>query len=199
MTPAEGEQDGLQRLATLAAAGDRESTEQLLAAVHRMVHRYCRGRLARFRGSEHSADDVAQEVCIAVLSALPHYRDEGRPFEAFVYRIASFKVADLQRSLYRHAQPQADLPDMVDLSDGPEQLAVRSSDTQEVRALLEQLPETLRELMMLRVGVGLSAEATGRALGMSSGAVRVAQHRAVQRLRVLAGQASREQAERWHS
>ena len=32
---------------------------------------------------------------------------------------------------------------------------------------------------MLRVGVGLSAEATGRALDMSPGAVRVAQHRAL--------------------
>jgi RNA polymerase sigma-70 factor, ECF subfamily len=199
MSSPEGGLDGLQRLATLAASGDRGSTEQLLAAVHRMVHRYCRGRLARFRGSEHSADDVAQEVCVAVLSALPQYRDEGRPFEAFVYKIASHKVADHQRSLYRHAQPRAELPDIVDLSDGPEQIAVRSSDSEEARALLEQLPETLRELMMLRVGVGLSAEATGRALGMSSGAVRVAQHRAVQRLRVLAGQSGRAGAERWQS
>ncbi len=183
----------------LAASGDRASTEQLLAAVHQMVHRYCRGRLARFRGSEHSADDVAQEVCIAVLSALPQYRDEGRPFEAFVYKIASFKVADLQRAHYRHAQPHADLPDMVDVSDGPEQIALRGSDSEEARALLDQLPETLRELMILRVGVGLSAEATGRALGMSSGAVRVAQHRAVQRLRVLAGQSESARPQRWPS
>jgi len=191
MTPADVEQDGLQRLATLAASGDREATEQLLTVVHRMVHRYSRSRLARYRGAEQSADDVAQEVCIAVLSALPRYRDEDRPFEAFVYRIASFKVADLQRALYRHAQPQAGLPDLIDLSDGPEQMAVRSSDARQARDLLDQLPETLRELILLRVGVGLSAEATGRALGMSAGAVRVAQHRAVQRLRVLAGPTDR--------
>jgi RNA polymerase sigma-70 factor, ECF subfamily len=37
--------------------------------------------------------------------------------------------------------------------------------------------------MVMRIAVGLSAEETGRALGMSPGAVRVAQHRALARLR----------------
>jgi RNA polymerase sigma-70 factor (ECF subfamily) len=38
----------------------------------------------------------------------------------------------------------------------------------------------------MRVLSGLSAEETGKVLGMSPGAVRVAQHRALARLRVLA-------------
>lgn len=186
MSRADGGKAELSELAGAAITGDRQATEHLLAAVHSMVHRYCRARLSRFPGAEHAADDVAQEVCIAVLSALPRYRDDGKPFEAFVYRVAANKVADAQRSVYRHAQPQADIPDQVDLSEGPEELAVRSSDAQHARSLLEQLPDTLRELLVLRVAVGLSAEETGRALGMSPGAVRVAQHRAVQRLRMIA-------------
>lgn len=184
----------VQALTARAVSGDRRAIEELIGFVHRLVHRYCRARLSRFPGAEHAADDVAQEVCIAVLSALPRYRDEGKPFEAFVYRIASFKVADAQRSLYRSAQPQAELPDMIDLSDGPETLAVRASDAREARYLLDQLPEALRELVVLRVAVGMSAEETGRALGMSAGAVRVAQHRAVQRLRTLATEPAREQS-----
>ena len=137
---------------------------------------------------------MAQEVCIAVLSALPRYRDEGKPFEAFVYRIAANKVADSQRGAYRRPQPQAELPEVVDLSDGPEALAVRASDAAQARALLDVLPDSLRELMVLRVAVGLSAEETGRALGMSAGAVRVAQHRALQKLRAAAEQPARGQA-----
>jgi RNA polymerase sigma-70 factor (ECF subfamily) len=179
---------GLQRLAARAVEGDAQAVESLLGAVHRMVHRYCRARLARFPGAEHAADDVAQEVCIAVLSALPRYRDEGKPFEAFVYKVAANKVADAQRGSYRQPQPQAELPEVVDISDGPEDLAVRASDAEQARALLELLPDPLRELMVLRVAVGLSADETGRALGMSAGAVRVAQHRALQRLRAAAGQ-----------
>jgi RNA polymerase sigma-70 factor (ECF subfamily) len=42
--------------------------------------------------------------------------------------------------------------------------------------------------MTLRVAVGLSAEETGRALNMTPGAVRVAQHRALNRLRSLAAE-----------
>jgi RNA polymerase sigma-70 factor (ECF subfamily) len=183
----------MQTLAARAVAGDGRATEDLIGAVHHLVHRYCRARLSRFPGAEHAADDVAQEVCIAVLSALPRYRDEGRPFEAFVYRIAAHKVADMQRAAYRSAQPQAELPDVIDLSDGPETLALRASDAREARSLLERLPETLRELVVLRVAVGMSAEETGRALGMSAGAVRVAQHRAVQRLRALVNEPAREQ------
>src|SRR3954470_3120334 len=178
----------LQRLAAHAVQGDAQATESLLGAVHRMVHRYCRARLSRYPGAEHAADDVAQEVCIAVLSALPRYRDEGKPFEAFVYRIAANKVADSQRGSYRQPQPHAELPEIIDLSAGPEDLALRASDAEHARALLDTLPDTLRELMVLRVAVGLSADETGRALGMSAGAVRVAQHRALARLRAAAEQ-----------
>ncbi len=185
MTSVDGH-EGLQRLASLATTGDRRATEDLLGIVHKMVYRYCRSRLSRFPGAGSSADDVAQEVCIAVLSALPRYRDEGKPFEAFVYKVAANKVADAQRYTYRHLQTQSEIPDVIDLTDGPEQVAMREVDIAEARALLDQLPDTLRELMVLRVGVGLSAEATGRALGMSAGAVRVAQHRALNRLRALA-------------
>ena len=186
MTAANDGSRDLSRLVAGAISGDPRAMEDLLGAVHRLVHRYCRARLSRFPGAEHAADDVAQEVCIAVLSALPRYRDEGKPFEAFVYRIAANKVADVQRWSYRTPTPQAELPDVIDLTDGPETLAIRASDAREARVLLDRLPETLRELVVLRVAVGLSADETGRALGMSPGAVRVAQHRAVQRLRTLA-------------
>ena len=175
-------------LAALATQGDTGARDALLAHVRTIVHRYCRARLGRLPGSEHAADDVAQEVCLAVLSALPRYRDEGRPFEAFVFGIAAHKVADAQRAAVRAAVPTDEMPDEPDLGPGPEDHALRSSDAALVRSLLDRLPPTQRELLILRVAVGLSAEETGSALGMSSGAVRVAQHRALARLRVLAAE-----------
>jgi RNA polymerase sigma-70 factor (ECF subfamily) len=184
MSPPDDSED-IQELSSRAIQGDAVATERLLKVVHRMVRRYCRARLARFPGADDTADDVAQEVCIAVLSALARYRDEGRPFEAFVYRIAANKVADAQRAFYRAAIPYAELPDGPEAAAGPEELAERAHDVQTVRDLLSTLPEAMRELLVLRVAVGLSAEETGRALGMSAGAVRVAQHRAMQRLRQL--------------
>ncbi len=136
-------------------------------------------------GHYYAADDVAQEVCIAVLSALPRYQDIGRPFVSFVFGIASHKVADAQRSAARQAVPTADVPDGPDAGPGPEETAIAYLEAERVRALLARLPSQQRELLVLRVLSGFSAEETGRLLGMSAGAVRVAQHRALARLRAL--------------
>ena len=57
--------------------------------------------------------------------------------------------------------------------------------------LLASLPAAQRRLLLLRVVGGLSAEDTGYVLDMSPGAVRVAQHRALVRLRTLAADESR--------
>jgi RNA polymerase sigma-70 factor (ECF subfamily) len=181
---AQTDERDLRDLVVLAAGGDAGAAEILLAQLRPLVVRYCRGRLGRVPGADFAADDAAQEVLIAVMSALPRYRDEGRPFEAFVFGIAAHKVADVMRAASRAAIPTADLPDGADLSAGPEEEALRAGDAQQVRTLMERLPEHLRELLLLRVAVGLSAEETGRALGMTPGAVRVAQHRALSRLRL---------------
>lgn len=173
-------------LTDLAVSGQPDAIESLLEQVRPMVVRYCRARLGRISGHYHIADDVAQEVCIAVLSALPRYRDMGRPFASFVYGIASHKVADAVRSATRSAVPTEDLPDGPDERPGPEEMAVAGIEAQRARDLLGRLPAHLRELLVLRVVAGLTAEETGNVLGMSAGAVRVAQHRALARLRAIA-------------
>jgi len=182
--------DDLRDLTTLAVQGDEGAIEVLIGQVRPMVVRYCRARLGRVSGQYHIADDVAQEVCIAVLSALPRYRDMGRPFASFVFGIASHKIADALRSAIRAAVPTEDLPDGPDDRPGPEETVVRYIEAERARALLSRLPDHQRELLLLRVVAGLSAEETGNVLGMSAGAVRVAQHRALARLRTMASEES---------
>jgi RNA polymerase sigma-70 factor, ECF subfamily len=173
-------------LTELAVRGQPAAIDTLLRQIRPMVVRYCRARLGRISGHYHAADDVAQEVCIAVLSALPRYQDMGRPFASFVFGIASHKVADAKRSAARMAIPTEDLPDGPDDRPGPEETAVAYIEAERARALLARLPLHQRELLVLRVLSGMSAEETGHALGMSAGAVRVAQHRALARLRAIA-------------
>ncbi|MEU6996838.1 sigma-70 family RNA polymerase sigma factor [Nonomuraea sp. NPDC046570] len=184
--PARSDGSDLRELTSLAVQGDRRAIESLLGELRPMVVRYCRARLGRVSGQYHIADDVAQEVCIAVLSALPRYRDMGRPFASFVFGIASHKVADALRSSVRCAVPTQDLPDGPDERPGPEETVVRYIEVEQARRLLSRLPDNQRELLLLRVVSGLSAEETGNVLGMSPGAVRVAQHRALARLRQMA-------------
>jgi RNA polymerase sigma-70 factor, ECF subfamily len=176
----------------LAMRGQPAAIETLLRQIRPMVVRYCRARLGRISGHYHAADDVAQEVCIAVLSALPRYQDMGRPFASFVFGIASHKVADAMRSAARTAIPTEDLPDGPDDRPGPEETVVAYIEAERARALLARLPVHQRELIVLRVLSGMTAEETGHVLGMSAGAVRVAQHRALARLRAIALEESME-------
>lgn len=171
-------------LVARAITGDRAAVGAVLSIIRPLVVRYCRARLGRLDRSVVSADDVAQEVCLAVLTALPGYRDQGRPFLAFVYGIAAHKVIDAHRAATRNrAEPVAEVPDSVEASDGPEARALRVELSGEMGRLLDQLPEKQREILVLRVLVGLSAEETAVAVGSTPGAVRVAQHRALNRLR----------------
>src|SRR5450755_2849610 len=181
-----GNQASLHDLTALAARGHPAALESLLRQIRPMVVRYCRARLGHISGHYQGADDVAQEVCIAILSALPRYQDMGRPFASFVFGIASHKVADAMRNATRLAIPTEDLPDGPDDRPGPEETVVAYIEAERARALLARLPSHQRELLVLRVLTGLTAEETGNTLGMSPGAVRVAQHRALARLRAIA-------------
>ena len=179
--------DDLSALVTSACAGDTEAVDALLAHLHPGIVRYCRARLGRTDGSYGSADDVAQEVCMALVKALPRYVAIGTPFPAFVHGITAHKVADAQRALYRDRSTATEhVPDHPDDAAGPEDAVLAGERAQAARDLLDRLPPAHRELLLLRVVRGMSAEETGAALGMTAGAVRVAQHRALARLRTLA-------------
>jgi RNA polymerase sigma-70 factor (ECF subfamily) len=169
-----------------AVNGDARAVERLLGRIHPVVVRYCRSRMSAGHRSLSSADDVAQEVCMAVLMALPTFRHEGKPFLAFVYGICAHKVADAHRVAARsRTYPVADVPDGPSTARGPEQWVVANSTALVVDDLLSNLPDAQQEILRLRVVVGLSAEETAEALGMSAGAVRVSQHRALAKLRQL--------------
>ncbi|UMP07494.1 sigma-70 family RNA polymerase sigma factor [Amycolatopsis sp. EV170708-02-1] len=169
-----------------AGKGDPRALNQLLTTVRPLVIRYCRSRIGRQERTYASADDVAQEVCVAILRALPTYRERGRPFLAFVYGIAQHKVADARRAAARNrTEPVAEVPDGISDSAGPEQHALHNELSDRMGELLRILPDKQREIVVLRIVVGLSAEETAGVVGSTAGAVRVAQHRALTRLRKI--------------
>lgn len=176
--------DDLDVLVRSAVRGDRVAIDEVLRWIRPLVVRYCRARVGRQELTFASADDVAQDVCLAVLTALPRYRDMGRPFLAFVYGIAAHKVTDVHRSAARNrTEAVPEVPDFPSLADGPEQRAIWEELAGRMTELLGILPAKQREILVLRVVVGLSAEETAEAVGSTPGAVRVSQHRALSRLR----------------
>jgi RNA polymerase sigma-70 factor (ECF subfamily) len=176
-------------LVAAAVSGDRGARDRLLAQIHPLVLRYCRGRLGRHETVLGSADDVAQEVCLAVVSALPGYTLKGLSFRAFVYGIAAHKVTDAYRAIGRNrSEPVAEPPDTQLVLDGPEQRLIVAELGERLGGLLQRLTPRQRDVLVLRVAVGLSAEEVATMVGSTPGAVRVTQHRALNRLRgVIAG------------
>jgi RNA polymerase sigma-70 factor (ECF subfamily) len=171
-------------LVRAALASDPDATGTLFVWIHPAIIRYCRARIGRTGAAYSSADDVAQEVCLAVLGALPRYNDKPESFLPFVYGIAAHKVADHYRRAGRDkSEPAADVPDGIDLEATPEQQTVRADVRARLVRLLDTLAPRQREILVLRLIVGLSAQETAVAIGLTATAVRVAQHRALAKLR----------------
>ncbi|MBV9291959.1 MAG: sigma-70 family RNA polymerase sigma factor [Frankiales bacterium] len=182
------EDTALSALVERARAGERDAVEQLVAAMRPPIYRYVLSRLL----DPHLADDVTQEVMVTMVTALSRYVDQGRPFGAWVFGIAGNKVSESRRSASRRRESaSAILPDQpADHALEPEAAVVRLEASARVAALLETLPHQQAEVLRLRIAAGLSAEETAAVLGMTPGAVRVAQHRALARLRATAEVAS---------
>ncbi|NNH71160.1 RNA polymerase sigma factor ShbA [Nocardia uniformis] len=175
----------LDRLIDPAANGDKNAISDILKIVYPLVRRYC---AARLHGAGHlhvTTDDVAQEICMATVQAIPRYRDQGKSFLAFVYGISANKVADAYRRAQIHpAYPVAEFPDQPMTEAGPEERALQSEIRDATRNLLMKvLAPTHREVLVMRIVLGWTAAQTAEAIGTSPGVVRVMQHRALNKLR----------------
>lgn len=174
----------LRTLVPAAQAGDRAALDQVLRIVHPIVLRGCRARM----GSGHGhldPEDVAQDVLCAIAAGIDGF-DPVRPFLGWVAAITGHKAADAFRRHYRDpSSPVDEVPEHIDPGDTPEPALLRAELADELRALLAQLPQVQQSILVLRLIERTSATETAELLGMTPGSVRVAQHRALRRLREL--------------
>jgi RNA polymerase sigma-70 factor (ECF subfamily) len=158
------------------------------------VARFATGRL----GDPEKAEDVTSETFEAVCRNLGSYR-AGTDFEAWLFTIAHRRVADHFRRRYRRREvaleeavpgggrPGGGRPEVVPAVAGPEEALLAAERRAEVAGAFRGLRPDQQEVLALRVLGGLSAAQVGEVLGKSEGAVRVAQHRALQSLRTAMG------------
>lgn len=195
------EGDELNLLVDRAKLGDVGALDSLLREVRRAVLRYA----AAQRVPRDDAEDVAQEVCLAVAKVVPDWRETGRSMWGFVFAVARNKLADgVRRQVREGARGRLVALDdgcedgaiiVADCDLGPEDRAIAADATRHMGRLLRTLPATQREVLVLRTVVGLTAKETALALGLTPGSVHVLQHRAVTRLRDLFAPARSRDAE----
>ena len=176
-----------------ARAGDRHALGQLYDTYRDRVARFATGRL----GDPEKAEDVTSETFEAVCRNLGSYR-AGTDFEAWLFTIAHRRVADHFRRRYRRREVALDEavpggeerpagPGAIPAVAGPEEALLAAERRAEVAGAFRRLRPDQQEVLALRVLGGLSAAQVGEVLGKSEGAVRVAQHRALQSLRTAMG------------
>jgi RNA polymerase sigma-70 factor (ECF subfamily) len=129
------------------------------------------------------AQDAVGEALTRAAANIDHFRGDGGGFDAWLYGILRHVVIDSQRTLFREC-PGA-MPDLADRAPGPAEYAIASEDAKEVRAAFEELSSADQELLELRVVAKLSVDEVARIIGRRPGAVRMAQCRALARLRSI--------------
>ncbi len=151
----------------------------------------CYSRLAGYAyartGSRAVAEDIAGEVFLRALKALPSYRDRGLPMSAWLFRIAHNLVVDH----YRHKSRQAELALETDCGveeEAPTARLEREHELARVAAAMKRLSPAQQEVIRLRFIAGLSSKETAALMGKSDGAVREMQREALGRLRVMLGE-----------
>jgi RNA polymerase sigma-70 factor (ECF subfamily) len=172
-----------ERALAIAAKRDRAAFGVLYDRYVDRVYGYCFRRLQ----TREQAEDATSHVFIKALAALPRYRDEGPSFGAWLFTIAHNVVIDeYRRRGAASLGSTADTGFAADPSPGPEEHTLLAEQARELRSLLSGLSADQAEVVELRLA-GLTDKEIALVVGRSTGAVRVAQHRAVRRLRSLLG------------
>jgi RNA polymerase sigma factor (sigma-70 family) len=130
-------------------------------------------------------DDVTSEVFLAVYERLAGFEGSEAAFRSWLFTIAHRKAVDARRRLAR--RPWAEVADSAasDLPGGNvEDEALAAVTTGRVLALLAELPEVQRDVLLLRIVADLSIDQAADVMGKSPGAIKQHQRRALNQLRV---------------
>jgi RNA polymerase sigma-70 factor (ECF subfamily) len=138
-----------------------------------------------------SAEDLAAEAWLTAASRIADFRGTSEDFAGWLFGIARLQRRNVvRRSARRRTTPApAAILDLSSHEHARDAGAEPESDGW-IAWLLSQLPERERQVVACIDVVGLDTAATAVALRMSPGAVRVAHHRALTRLRTLGAQVS---------
>lgn len=163
------------------AQRDRAAFAVLFERYWEPVFAYCRFRLPSWE----DAEDVANEVFLAALAALPDYQPRGQGFRSWLFGIAHNRVIGHQRRLrHRLSLPFVHLLGAADPAPSPEERVADADEWERTMAMLTRLPKSERRVCELRLS-GLSFAEIAAVLGKRDAAVRKAESRAEARLRRL--------------
>ena len=158
---------------TRAAKGDANAFEALMGTYEKKIYALC----LRMMGNPHDGEDAAQEAMLRIWRTMGQYRFESA-FSTWIYRVTASCCMDAIRRRQRQTQPsleelgEAEGFDPADGGETPHERAERMETRSEIQQAISAVPETMREVFLLRDVHGLSVEETAQALQIAQGTVK---------------------------
>jgi RNA polymerase sigma-70 factor, ECF subfamily len=163
-------------LARRAAAGRADAWDELIAAYGERFYNLA----FHFAGSAAGADDLTQEIFLRLHQNLRSYRGDV-PFAGWALRLSRNVCIDHYRRSRQERRAVAVSEEVLarcPAGDDPQAEAQRRQQLREVYRALEQMPEGLAEVVLLRDLQGWSLEETAASLDLPLGTVKSRLHRA---------------------
>jgi RNA polymerase sigma-70 factor (ECF subfamily) len=157
-------------------AGDITGLEALYERYHRQVYAYL---LAMLR-SQHEAEDVTQDIFVKLHTQIGSYRFQS-PFHHWLFRLARNQAIDhLRREKVRStssldAEPEEGTPlreRVPSHARGADEDLLADERAARVRTAVQALPESFREVVVLREWEDLAYEEIAERLDLSVGTVK---------------------------
>ncbi len=173
-----------QRLLQQAKQGDADSFAMLYREHVQTIFRYVYHRVS----DAQLAEDITGDVFTRALKSMSKYTDRGKPFVAWLYRIAHARVVDHYRRQNR--RPNESDIDAIPIAIKPDMDAnmMQSHIASTLKQALTALTEDQQQVIVFRFIEGHRLEATAEIMGKNTNAIKALQHRA---LRALARQLER--------
>ena len=172
---------GEEKLITRAKSGNRAALTELYELHVDKIFRY-----VAYRVPESDVEDVTAEVFVRMVEGLGKYTYTGAPFEAWLYSIASARVADFHRKNKRQNLEEID-ESFKDDQTLPEMKLLRAQEQEKIRDVLQKLSDDEQQLLILRFVERKSHKEVAEVMGKHEAAIRTMQHRALKRLAQLMG------------
>ncbi len=130
------------------------------------------------------AEDVASEAWLQIARDLGSFKGDFDGFRGWAATIGRHRAMDHLRRVRRRPTAGVPVEELTEMAadDDTAGRALDALSTESAIALIATLPRDQAEAVLLRVVMGLDAEAAGRVLGKRAGAVRTAAHRGLRRL-----------------
>ncbi len=128
-------------------------------------------------GNASDAEDLTAQVFLKAWEAIGTYRVTGRPFSAWLYRIAHNAVVDYFR-MRRETVPLDGIT-REDRNANLEELTEHKLTAEALQRAVRHLTAAQRQVILLRFIEGYSTEEVAAIMGKGEGAIRTLQHRAL--------------------